>query len=579
MKKYLMTGMAAMLFCGVFTSCSHDIDFEGEQNKIKEAEQEAAKQKIQEAYEQAFIARFGTPAKNQDWGFGNSQTTTRAAVFDVDVPSVTEVGLTFNATLAEQDAKIWNSLGSLNGADISEFEKFRPWDVTADPNLWTDKLYRVNATVKYSTLSDDYLAQQRDIILNAIPEGINNLAQAIQTGYTITTNGGPVTLTPIHHISTSGDLISYYFYPKGDTPPSEAEIKALPKYTIGYIIDPEDCKENPEAFDHVTYSLVYVDANGNASYNFPPNYEIAFIISNVDYKYVSPTLSIFDHAESGYYVKRDLPNHPEFYGDGRMNKAIHSANIGWQLDTPETPHVAVFSINDKNYIGFEDWIDLDFNDVIIEVTGTGGGTPIPGDDIDEWEEIRVIAEDLSVGQSTDFDFNDVVFDVRRYTKTTTKHNEGYVEIILRAAGGTLPLYVDGHEVHEAFGVDVSTMVNTGAQAAGLNGKDDAEPVTFKVENPQGSNIGEIAKNIPVYVIKNEIPCYLLAPIGEIASKIGVDCDYVWCTEREDIDHKYSLIEDGTQKKLFTEWVQGIFPASGWYNYAKGSIEEYKAAKK
>ena len=262
-----------------------------------------------------------------------------------------------------------------------------------------------------------------------------------------------------------------------------------------------------------------------------------------------------------------------------MNTAIHSANIGWQLDTPETPHLAVFSINDKNYIGFEDWIDLDFNDVIIEVTGTGGGTPIPGDDIDEWEEIRVIAEDLSVGQSTDFDFNDVVFDVRRYTKTTTKHNEGYVEIILRAAGGTLPLYVDGHEVHEAFGVDVSTMVNTGAQAAGLNGKDDAEPVTFKVEKPQGSNIGEIAKNIPVYVIKNEIPCYLLAPIGEIASKIGVDCDYVWCTEREDIDHKYSLIEDGTQKKLFTEWVQGIFPASGWYNYAKGSIEEYKAAKK
>ena len=574
-----MTGMAAMLFCGVFTSCSHDIDFEGEQNKIKEAEQEAAKQKIQEAYEQAFIARFGTPTKNQDWGFGNSQTTTRAAVFDVDVPSVTEVGLTFNATLAEQGAKIWNSLGSLNGADISEFAKFKPWDVTADPNLWTDKLYRVNATVKHSTLSDDYLAQQRDIILNAIPEGINNLAKAKETGYTVTTNGGPVTLTPIHHISTSGDLISYYFYPKGDTPPSEAEIKALPKYTIGYIIDPEDCKENPEAFDHVTYSLVYVDANGNASYNFPPNYEIAFIISNVDYKHVTPALSIFDHAESGYYVKRDLPNHPEFYGDGRMNKAIHSANIGWQLDTPETPHVAVFSINDKNYIGFEDWTDLDFNDVIIEVTGTGGGTPIPGDDIDKWEEIRVIAEDLSVGQSTDFDFNDVVFDVRRYTKTTTKHTEGYVEIILRAAGGTLPLYVDGHEVHEAFGVDVSTMVNTGAQASGLNGKDDAEPVAFKVVNLQGTTIGEIAKNIPVYVIKNEIPCYLLAPVGEIASKIGVYCDYVWCTEREDIDHKYSLTVDGTQKKLFTEWVQGIFPASGWYNYAKGSIEEYKAAKK
>ncbi len=563
--------MAAVMFCGLFTSCSHDEIELIDMDKVEQM-------KIQETYEQAFKARFGTPAANQDWGFGASQTRalTRAAVFDVDVPSVTEVGLTFNATLAEQDAKIWNSLGSLSGVDISEFEKFRPWDVTADPNLWTDKLYRVNATVKHSTLSDDYLAQQRDIILNAIPEGINNLAQAIQTGYTITTNGGPVTLTPIHHISTSGDLISYYFYPKGDTPPSEAEIKALPKYTIGYIIDPEDSKENPEAFDHVTYSLVYVDANGNASYNFPPNYEIAFIISNVDYKYVSPTLSIFDHAESGYYVKRDLPNHPEFYGDGRMNKAIHSANIGWQLDTPETPHVAVFSINDKNYIGFEDWIDLDFNDVIIEVTGTGGGTIIPGDDVDEWEEIRVIAEDLSVGQNTDFDFNDVVFDVRLYTKNTlTKHQNGDVEIILRAAGGTLPLYVDGHEVHEAFGVGVNTMVNTGAKAAGLNGKDDAEPVVFPVTNPQGSDIGQIANNIRVYVVKNKVECDLTAPTGGIASKIGVKCDYVWCTEREDIDHKYSLTEGN---KLFSEWVQGIFPVPDWYNYAKGSIEEYKAAQ-
>lgn len=570
-----------MIFCGVFTSCSHDIDFEGEQQKLKEIEQQLKQLEVQQAYEKAFTARFGTPAKNQDWGFGTSQATTRAAIFDVDAPSVSDAGLTFNATLAEMDSKLWSAVsnGSLVGVDISEFEKFRPWDVSNEtPIQWSDRFYQINATVKYSTLSDDYLNQQRDILLSQIPEGNNNLQKAISTGYTITTNGGPVTLTPIHHISSSGDLISYYYYPKGSNPTVD-EIKALPKYTIGYIADPNICGTNTSYFDHVTYSLVYVDANGNVSYNFPPNYEISFIISNVDYVNGPGVLQIFDYATQGGYAKKELPNHPEFYGDGRMNNAIHSANISWHLDNAETPHVAVFSINDKNYIGFEDWIDLDFNDVIIEVTGTGGGTPIPGDDIDEWEEIRVIAEDLSVGQNTDFDFNDVVFDVRCYTKTTSKHKKDDVEIILRAAGGTLPLYVDGHEVHEAFGVDVSTMVNTGAQAAGLNGKDDAEPVTFKVENPQGENLGEIAKNIRVYVIKNEVECDLTAPVGGIASKIGVKCDYVWCTEREDIDHKYSLTDDGTQKQLFSEWVQGIFPVDTWYDYAKGSIEEYKAAKK
>ncbi len=574
MKKCLMTAMAALVFSGTFTSCSHDIDFEGEQNKLKEIQQGIERLKIQETYEQAFKARFGTPAKNQDWGFGSSQVTTRAGIADVDAPSISEVGPTFNSTLANMCANLWTATnnGSLSGVNIDEFEKFRPWDNNSG---WTDKFYQINATAKYSTLSYDYLNQLNTIIMSKIPEGTNNLAKANETGYTVTTNGGPVTLTPIHHISSSGDLISYYYYPKGSKPTVD-EIKALPKYTIGYIADPTVCGDNTNYFDHVTYNLVYVDANGNVSYNFPPNYEIAFIISNVDYVNGPGPVQIFDHATQGGYTKKDLANHPEFYGDGAMNKAIHTADIGWHLNDAETPHVAVFSINDKNYIGFEDWIDLDYNDVIIEVTGTGGGTPIPGDDIDQWEEIRVIAEDLSVGQSTDFDFNDVVFDVRRYTKNTSKHTEGYVEIILRAAGGTLPLYVDGHEVHQAFGVDVATMVNTGAQASGLNGKDDAEPVAFKVENPQGTTIGEIAKNIRVYVIKNEIECDLTAPEGEIASKIGVKCDYVWCAEREDIDHKYSLTEG---PKLFSEWVQGIFPKDDWYNYAKGSIEEYKAAKK
>ena len=235
---------------------------------------------------------------------------------------------------------------------------------------------------------------------------------------------------------------------------------------------------------------------------------------------------------------------------------------------------AVFSIGEKNYVGFEDWIDFDFNDVIFEVKGTEGGTPI--DDVDEWEEIRVIAEDLSVGQETDFDFNDVVFDVRRYTLTTKKHTEGEVEIILRAAGGTLPLYVDGHEVHQEFNVDVNEMVNTNAQRRGLKGADRA-PVTLPVpaNHYSGTTIGEIANSIEVYVVKEGANCYLEAPVNGIASKIGVKCDFEWCDEREDIDNKYKL--EGASDSLFKDWVQEILPSEGWYRYAKESIEEYKNA--
>ena len=198
------------------------------------------------------------------------------------------------------------------------------------------------------------------------------------------------------------------------------------------------------------------------------------------------------------------------------------------------------------------------------------------------EKLRVIAEDLSVGENTDFDFNDVVFDViwtKVYSdETHTTLTSQTVEITLQAAGGTLPLYVDGKEVHHEFGVDQHTMVNTNAKARGMNGKDDATPVTWTTTNYSGTTIGEIANSIEVKVIKNGEEILLSAVRGRIASKIGVKIEptpYVWCYEREDIDHRYSL-SDGTS--LFTEWVQGIYPASDWYTYAKKSIDDYRAAK-
>ena len=61
---------------------------------------------------------------------------------------------------------------------------------------------------------------------------------------------------------------------------------------------------------------------------------------------------------------------------------------------------------------------------------------------------RVIAEDLSASENTDFDFNDVVLDV-----TLT---EDGADCVLQAAGGQLPIRINGEnggkllEVHEMF---------------------------------------------------------------------------------------------------------------------------------
>ena len=74
MKKYLMIGFAAI----AFASCSnHDIETMSQEQIIKAQ------------YEANFVAQFGQPASNQDWGFG---ATTRAAApiaFTRSVPGIT----------------------------------------------------------------------------------------------------------------------------------------------------------------------------------------------------------------------------------------------------------------------------------------------------------------------------------------------------------------------------------------------------------------------------------------------------------------------------------------------------------
>ena len=70
MKKYLLTSAAALAFCGLFTSCTHDLDYDGEAA--------AAQNSVVKTYEQAFVTAFGQPDPNNEWGFGSKNSSTRA---------------------------------------------------------------------------------------------------------------------------------------------------------------------------------------------------------------------------------------------------------------------------------------------------------------------------------------------------------------------------------------------------------------------------------------------------------------------------------------------------------------------
>ena len=163
--------------------------------------------------------------------------------------------------------------------------------------------------------------------------------------------------------------------------------------------------------------------------------------------------------------------------------------------------------------------------------------------------IRIIAEDLSASGDTDFDFNDIVLDVE-FSATNAV-------LTLQAAGGTLPLRIDGKdewEVHKLFGVDVDYMVNTNAKKLNRKGNlRDIEPITFSLGRAI-KNAAE-ANGIKLEVYKNNVWQTLTAEKGEPACKLAVGLDFNWLDERTSIKDEY---------EKFVDWANGKEFVSKWW---------------
>lgn len=181
-------------------------------------------------------------------------------------------------------------------------------------------------------------------------------------------------------------------------------------------------------------------------------------------------------------------------------------------------------------------------------------TPPPSTEDEEDEpstspNIRIIAEDLNANGSdnSDFDFNDVVIDVYY-------GDAGQAKAKIVAAGGTLQLKVDGHEVHELFGEKnnanyTGMMINTNgtqSSSAGVRTRsvDNAKCPIITLSKAVNS-AAEARDNIKIEVNKGSW-IELEAKRGTPAAKVGVSPSYQFCNEREEINGRYPK---------FKEWVQ------------------------
>lgn len=202
-----------------------------------------------------------------------------------------------------------------------------------------------------------------------------------------------------------------------------------------------------------------------------------------------------------------------------------------------------------------------------------GDEPDPSSDI-----VRVICEDLSVKDDTDWDFNDAVFDVQLFD------NNSKVKITLRAAGGTLPLYIgndnEAVEIHAKFkefnpGLSISTgtMLSTGtSNSTGKYTYTGCNVPYFFINNTfESTDVHVVAKNIPIKVqklVNGEMQLItLVCETGKATAKVAVNKDFNWCDEREHINEKYRNYDAyGNEWGGFSLFVQGIFSADEWYNY-------------
>lgn len=494
MKKYLMTGMAALAICAAFTSCSKETN-------VYNPEQ--PKQDIQATYEQNFIKVFGQPAANQDWGFGSVAKTRGENINGNQWHDGVNYNYEYDAKVTTDEMnKVFNYVNDKNNVETvnqipyTEYWVTQIWNGNKDENADGDK---APTSISY-------------------PD---------QNGAKTTIIGGAQMDKLEIKETADGDWIHVYNFNGADC---------------------NDYKEGGEGGRTLmtqsgTYSFRYT--NSQSSY--------------LSEKYIIVPGEKIDASLAGfYYVCFDFERH---YVDGEYEETKGSYEAwngnnyqgGWNfsleghLNEDEVKAAIgqvngrdIQNINIKGYLYGDKHCDGDDNytDWIVRIS--------PAKVKSEYD-IRIIGEDLSAGEDgNDFDFNDIVFDVKFTGDNTAK-------ICIVAAGGTLPLKVAGQEVHGLFHQDTNIMINTNAADAGYPNqayeqRDNLPTFDITLTGVKAEN----GKNIKIEVEKevNGVKQWveLKANNGEPAAKIGVKPGFGYCNERQGISSKYPL---------FTQWVQNV----------------------
>ena len=658
MKKYLITGLAAVAISGMFTSCTHDNDSVGGSSDLG----------VVETYEKAFISRFGTPSPDADWGFGPSttQASTRAlgdydsykgnwsssfkfpedcdaSKFLAAVPdgvqkmpadgevkggtyyidnTTTKVNMNTGAGVIYVDGTV--DLSSDNCFEITQNteiylvkgSKFIIGE--GDANKLKAIIY-IESTATFETAKrlkmDNTSKVYNHGTINAGAFEVNNTSFLYNVGTLNAPNGlvyvannnssivndgtiiaGDVEVAGSGHVQNNAEwtvnntttvnsnsaswvnnghwTTNYYEYTAGsENVINNCFLEVKEDFDInlgdgggtkGFKIDagggvltknfnggkngnnlsgPYRILMGSKAVFKVTGTAALASANVG-TWQGGPTYGYGFYGVGDDYAVFQAT-----------HIVKGQPNVP---GDKKVQyggKLYVSAEDHFASELDAWNQVVTFSLGFTKENIFttnaEDEYSTGKPSITIKKTpcNPGFGGSEQSEDV-----VRVIAEDMgdqTTNESSDFDFNDVVFDVEYVSASEAK-------VTILAAGGTLPLTVgwDGtgdyreHEVHNLLGYSETMIINTNSNVG--NHKDDVKSKTITVSGSfDKDNLAVGANKIPVKVRKNGVWYDIVAPTGKAAGKLCVGTDYEWCDERQDIYNKWND-ENGA---LFLQYVK------------------------
>ena len=648
MKKYLMTGIAALAMGGTFTSCGPDMDSYG--GNIEDY--------VKQSYEQKFVERFGEPAPNQTWGFGSSTATvattrgmTRtiqpsynfpadadASKFLSEVPAGVEK-LTQNAASVnnwidetwQDQLNIWGQWDGSKTSGGTIYIKgncdFSNRNFYIAPNTEVYLLEGATLTLSESNAANlqsgcnFYLATKSKIVTSGelkLNNGLHIFNHGTIEANKLSTNsnswlinGGTVKITndisvenELSVIENNGTITAANLNTAGSGKfQNNADVTISGttlinsnsntwvnngQYHTGYFVytaGSDDVINNCRLTVDEDFDINLGDNPGNGNFkmdagagvvtkNFNGGGSFTYTYYRSDwYQYVTGSHSggpfyIYMGANSVFKVTETATMNATkadygIYGPENGGYAVFQAkNIvkgkegqGFEVTYGNNLYVSAESHFAQGNDGQADHPFIAFKgNAKVYAPGFESGKPAisisetacnPGFNGGNTETIRVIAEDLNVGEGkTDFDFNDVVFDVI-WNKT-----QGTVSIELLADGAEFTMYIGGTAAgvgnrmtvnemfSEANGVTIPKSVYPNT-AAGAHYAYKTYKFDLNSDEWSGTDIGSIARSIYVRVIKSNKLVTLTAEKGRTASKIAVGTDYDWCDERQDIDDKYN----------------------------------------